>query len=160
MFNFGDGNGPVPAHRHQNPDGSEGGWIAETANVADTATVGKDAKGSGNACVSDHAQITGSAQVYGKAQVFDEALVYNDAVIHALKSTKKGSAVQLFTDSMEVVSGYRKQHSENFLWKTFNQLYRERFVTMKWVKGHNGNLYNEMADSLARKACTTLRKKI
>ena len=83
-----------------------------------------------------------------------------EAVIHALKSTKKGSAVQLFTDSMEVVSGYRKQHSENFLWKTFNQLYRERFVTMKWVKGHNGNLYNEMADSLARKACTTLRKKI
>lgn len=25
---FNDGNGPVPAHRHKNPDGTEGGWVA------------------------------------------------------------------------------------------------------------------------------------
>lgn len=34
-FDFGDG--PVPAHRHRNPDGSEGGWVADTAHVAAVA---------------------------------------------------------------------------------------------------------------------------
>jgi hypothetical protein len=36
---FGDGNGPVPAHRH--PNG--GGWVADTAGVASGVFVGKDA---------------------------------------------------------------------------------------------------------------------
>ena len=30
-FDFQDGNGPVPAHRHINPDGTTGGWVADTA---------------------------------------------------------------------------------------------------------------------------------
>jgi hypothetical protein len=32
-FNFLDGSGPVLAHRHKNPDGSLGGWVADTAFV-------------------------------------------------------------------------------------------------------------------------------
>ena len=36
-YDFKDGNGPVPAHQHTNPDGSVGGWVADTATVADTA---------------------------------------------------------------------------------------------------------------------------
>ena len=32
-FDFRDGQGPVPAHRHTHPDGSEGGWVANTAQV-------------------------------------------------------------------------------------------------------------------------------
>jgi len=43
-FDFDDGNGPVPAHRHQNPDGSIGGWVADTATVAPTAEVGPEAR--------------------------------------------------------------------------------------------------------------------
>ena len=49
-FNFHDGNGPVPAHRHTNPDGSEGGWVANTARVY------------GNAWVYGNAQVSGNAQ--------------------------------------------------------------------------------------------------
>lgn len=30
-FNFRDGNGAVPAHRHVYPNGSVGGWVADTA---------------------------------------------------------------------------------------------------------------------------------
>jgi hypothetical protein len=30
-FDFGDGE--VPAHRHVNPDGSEGGWVADTTTL-------------------------------------------------------------------------------------------------------------------------------
>jgi len=38
------------------------------------------------------------------------------------------------------------------LWEKFETLTRDLNVTVKWVKGHNGNLGNQMADDLARKA--------
>ena len=72
---------PVPAHRHRNPDGGLGGW------VADTAYVGKDARVSGNAMVFGNAWVAGNAQVYGNAKVFGNAwvagnaLVFGDAVV-------------------------------------------------------------------------------
>jgi hypothetical protein len=47
-YNFKDGLGPVPAHKH--PNG--GGWVADTATVADTAYVGPEAKVYDNARVS------------------------------------------------------------------------------------------------------------
>ena len=34
----------VPAHRHRNPDGTEGGWVADTATVAAKAHIGRDAR--------------------------------------------------------------------------------------------------------------------
>jgi hypothetical protein len=48
-FDF--GKGAVPAHRHKNPDGSIGGWVANTATVADTAYIGEDARVFDNAKV-------------------------------------------------------------------------------------------------------------
>ena len=42
-YDFADGKGSVPAHRHINPDGSVGGWVADTATVADTVYIGEDA---------------------------------------------------------------------------------------------------------------------
>ena len=66
---------PVPAHRHRNPDGGLGGW------VADTAYVGKDARVSGNAMVFGNAWVAGNAQVYGNAVVLDDAQVSGDAVV-------------------------------------------------------------------------------
>lgn len=38
-FDFQDGHGPVPAHRHKNADGTEGGWVANTARVSGNALV-------------------------------------------------------------------------------------------------------------------------
>lgn len=46
-FDFEDGNGPVPAHRHTNPDGVIGGWVADTAYVGPLAYVGPDANVTG-----------------------------------------------------------------------------------------------------------------
>lgn len=37
---FGDGNGPVPAHKHENG----GGWVANTATVQASAYIGRDAR--------------------------------------------------------------------------------------------------------------------
>lgn len=39
-FNFQDGNGEVPAHKHVNG----GGWVADTATVSDAAYIGGDAR--------------------------------------------------------------------------------------------------------------------
>jgi carbonic anhydrase/acetyltransferase-like protein (isoleucine patch superfamily) len=62
---FGDGNFEVPAHRHINPDGSRGGWVAETASVDSTVFVAPDAKVYGNAQVSLHAQVSDNAKISG-----------------------------------------------------------------------------------------------
>lgn len=68
-FDFGDGNGPVPAHRHTNG----GGWVSDTALVSDNALVSDTARVSGNARVSDNARVSGNALVFGDAQVSDNA---------------------------------------------------------------------------------------
>ena len=61
----------VPAHRHTNPDGSEGGWVANTANVDCTSYVGRNARVSGNAWVSGNALVHGNAWVSSYARVYD-----------------------------------------------------------------------------------------
>ena len=95
IFDFEDGNGPVPAHRHLNG----GGWVAKTAYVAPTVFVGKDAQvygcaqATGYARIFDHARIfdraricdrariSGRAQVSGDAWVFRDARAFGDARI-------------------------------------------------------------------------------
>lgn len=68
-YDFGDGNGPVPAHQHANG----GGWVADTATVEDRAYVGP------NAQVYGSARVCGEARVYGSARVSDSALVCGEA---------------------------------------------------------------------------------
>ena len=51
--NFGDGAGPVLAHRHANG----GGWVADTATVEPTVFVGRDARVFGTACVFGTARV-------------------------------------------------------------------------------------------------------
>jgi len=74
-FDFEDGKGAVPAHRHRNPDRFEGGWVADTAIVTKTAFLGSGAR------VFGQAQVCGSAKVWGAAQVFGSACVYGQAQV-------------------------------------------------------------------------------
>src|ERR1019366_7381985 len=79
-FDFQDGNGPVSAHRHINPDKSVGGWVANTARVYGNAQVGGNAQVYGNAWVSGNAQMYGDALVADTAQVYGDARVYGNAL--------------------------------------------------------------------------------
>lgn len=79
-FDFQDRKGPVPAHRHQNPDGTPGGWVADTAMVAETATIGPDALVYGNAQVRNNAQVYGNVQVFDSAEVCGNSKVFNDDI--------------------------------------------------------------------------------
>ena len=78
-FDF--GYGPVPAHRHRNPDGSEGGWVAETARVAETVYVGKDARIWGNARIFDNVRISGNVRICDNAQISDDVRIFGNAQI-------------------------------------------------------------------------------
>ena len=78
-YDFGDGRGPVAAHRHKNPDGSVGGWVADTAMVDDAAYIGPSAEVFGEAYVGSGARIFGHARVYDDAKVLDRALVFGRA---------------------------------------------------------------------------------
>jgi len=64
-FDFGDGSGPVPAHQHKNPDGTTGGWVADTATVAATAFLDPGVRVSGNAWVCGKAKVCGDTWVFG-----------------------------------------------------------------------------------------------
>lgn len=88
-FDFKDGNGPVPAHRHVNG----GGWVADTASVSDTAYVGFDAHVYGYATVDDFAVISEAADVSGFSIVCDAAYVHGKSVI-------KGSCI--IADNAEI----------------------------------------------------------
>lgn len=77
-FDFGGGRGPVPAHRHQNPDGSRGGWVADTATVDSTAHIGPLAQ------IFGKARVYGKARVWGKARVFELAQVDTNAKVRGL----------------------------------------------------------------------------
>jgi hypothetical protein len=65
-FNFGDG--PVPAHRHLNPNGSLGGWVAESATVDLNVTMDEDSVVFGLASVLGPSSLT-------RSSVFNEAVV-------------------------------------------------------------------------------------
>jgi NDP-sugar pyrophosphorylase family protein len=81
-FDFGDGNGPVPAHKHRNG----GGIVADTATVDPTAYVGENARVFGDAIVSDASKILDNSQVFGNAVVSEHAIICDDASISGTAS--------------------------------------------------------------------------
>ena len=94
-FDFGDGNGLVPAHQHVNG----GGWVAETATAEHTAWVGEESRVYGKASLLDTAELCskselcGSAIVYGKA-VLRDSLVCGHARVFGLARILGGSLVR------------------------------------------------------------------
>ena len=90
------------------------------------------------------------------------------AVIYALKALKEPCEVILTTDSKYVCDAVRKGwvfswKNNNWkkadkkpalnvdLWEQLLPLLEVHKVTFDWVKGHNGNPYNELCDRLAVK---------
>ena len=76
-FDFGDGKGQVPAHKHTNG----GGWVADTASVADSAYVGPDARVFGRARIRGEARVDGQSIVSENARVGGQSIVSENARI-------------------------------------------------------------------------------
>ena len=89
------------------------------------------------------------------------------AVIHALKALKQKSQVELYTDSQYVQKGVNewldgwkargwktasKSPVKNAdLWQELDSLLPHHEIKWHWVRGHNGDPGNELADELANR---------
>ncbi len=90
------------------------------------------------------------------------------AVIEALRLLKKPTAAKIYTDSKYVMDGItkwifnwkkngwraadKKPVKNVDLWQELEIETAKHQLDWIWVKGHNGNHFNEIADQLARKA--------
>ncbi len=90
------------------------------------------------------------------------------AAIEALRILKKSSEVKIYTDSKYVMDGITKwifgwkkngwksatkKPIKNIdLWQDLDAEVAKHQITWIWVRGHDGNYFNEMADRLAREA--------
>jgi len=86
------------------------------------------------------------------------------AVIKAMNKCKVGDEIIIYSDNQYVVNTLEKKWlfkwiSENYrgrknkdLWKQFYNEYKrlQGKVNLKWLRGHRGDHYNEVADRLAR----------
>jgi len=92
MYDFEDGNGLVPAHRHQNG----GGWVANTAFVDPLAYVGKKARVYQHATLSSTAKVFNAARVYGQSLV--RGIVKNEATVRGLACVGKDATVAEYAE--------------------------------------------------------------
>lgn len=77
------------------------------------------------------------------------------AIISAVKRCPIGADIIIHTDSKYAIFSfrYRKRISDSVKNSDLIHLYRkeaaQKKVTFEWVKGHNGDRYNEIVDSMA-----------
>lgn len=75
------------------------------------------------------------------------------AVIKALNHLENFSKAIIFSDSkyvLNTIKGKFQRRVNNDLWvRLFHLKTMHPLVEFKWVRGHNGNKFNEMADKLA-----------
>ena len=95
------------------------------------------------------------------------------AALEGLGRTPVGAEVELVSDSQYVLKGltewragwerkgFRNSKNEPVanlaLWKRLFAAADARRISVRWVRGHNGEVYNERADALANKALASGR---
>jgi ribonuclease HI len=76
------------------------------------------------------------------------------AVIEALKMYSQNINFHIFSDSLYVINcaqGKWKRKANLDFWGEYDKVSRGKNIIFEWVKGHNGDKYNEMVDKLAKK---------
>ncbi|CAN5542177.1 ribonuclease HI [soil metagenome] len=71
-----------------------------------------------------------------------------------LESLKEPCTVTLMSDSryvVETMGGTWKRKTNHEWWKRLDEASKKHKITWNWVKGHNGHVVQEVADSMARK---------
>ena len=90
------------------------------------------------------------------------------AVIKALENVKFNSKIKIYTDSQYVKNGItiwittwknknwktssNKEVKNRDLWEKLDKLVSHYEIQWEWIRGHSGNIKNEIADQLARSA--------
>lgn len=80
------------------------------------------------------------------------------AAIEGIRALKQPCLVTVISDSQWLVNcgnGDWQRKANTDLWEALNRVVREgsHMVRFEWVKGHNGDQWNERADRLANRQC-------
>ena len=81
------------------------------------------------------------------------------AVIMGLEYTKEYQRIKIFSDSQYVINTMTKNWKRKAnldLWEKLDKLVSKREVLWEWVRGHEGNFYNEKAHNLAYKSAMSI----
>ena len=81
------------------------------------------------------------------------------AVIMGLEYTKEYQRIKIFSDSQYVINTMTKNWKRKAnidLWEKLDELVSKREVLWEWVRGHEGNFYNEKAHNLAYKSAMNI----
>jgi ribonuclease HI len=77
------------------------------------------------------------------------------AAVAGLETLREPSEVTLISDSQYLVNtmsrGWKRKKNRPY-WAKLDAMASKHLITWKWVKGHNGNHYNERCDHLANQA--------
>ena len=107
-------------------------------------------------------------EIFGGEKLTTNSRMELMAAIKALEALKNPSAVTLYTDSKYVMDGLtkwlpkwkkngwktadKKPVKNEDLWRALDEAVLRHDVVWRWVRGHDGHLENERADTLARSA--------
>ena len=82
------------------------------------------------------------------------------AVIKGLEAVDASANVLISSDSTYVINtmtkGWKRKANQD-LWDQLDRLIGSRNVSWRWVRGHNGDRGNELADALATKEAGTAK---
>lgn len=115
----------------------------------------------------------GERHSFGQYRKCTSAQMEIKAVLEALKLvTDKSSVVTIYCDNQYVVNSIAKGwvfkwEAENWVSRSNSELWKQvlqelslfkHYVTILWIRGHNGNKWNEVADRLANQGakCETI----
>lgn len=88
------------------------------------------------------------------------------AIISAVKRCPIGADIVIHTDSKYAIFsfGHRKRISDSVKNSDLIHLYRkeaaQKKVTFEWVRGHNGDRYNEIVDSMANEEYNKMKESL
>jgi len=74
------------------------------------------------------------------------------AVMEAISFFKHYNKMTIYSDSTYVIkcaTGEWKRKKNIELWEKFDKIQKNKNITWIWVRGHNGDKYNELVDRLA-----------
>lgn len=110
-------------------------------------------------------------EIFGGEQDTTNNRMELKAAIEGLKAVKRPVKIEIYTDSEYLKNGmtvwikswltnnWNKGKIKNIdLWQDLYNLSKQFEIEWHWIKSHNGNKYNELADKLARDAIKELSK--
>ena len=66
----------------------------------------------------------------------------------------------VYSDSKWVINcatNVWKRKANLDLWEEYDSVVKNKYIKFEWVKGHNGNKYNEIVDKIAKKEAKSIK---